>query len=88
MISRTMARRTKQTPEPAAPTDPKLERITLIITDDLMERVRNAAYWTPGETLSSIGARGVEKEIRRLEKVNGGPFAPRTQAVRRGRPPA
>jgi hypothetical protein len=83
-----MAKKTVPIPEPATPpSEPKLGRITLVITEDLMERVRNAAFWTPGETLSGIGMRAVELEVERLEKLNGGRFASRTQAVRRGRPP-
>jgi hypothetical protein len=54
---------------------------------ELLDRVRNAAFWTPGETLAAIGFRGIMQEVERMEKKNGGPFPPRTKPVRIGRPP-
>ncbi len=69
-------------------TTTKAGRLTLVISEGLMERIKNAAFWTPGETLSALGERAVELELKRLERLNGGPFPPRTQQVRRGRPPA
>jgi hypothetical protein len=89
MMTYRVSMTTKPIPKTTADIPPhlKIGRLTLVISESLMERIRNAAFWTPGETLSGLGERAVELEIERLEKQNGGPFAPRTQAVRRGRPP-
>jgi hypothetical protein len=72
---------------PKTPTDPAPEaRLTLVMQPDLLERVRNAAFWTPGETLAAIGYRGVMAEVLRMEEANGGPFPQRTRPNRTGRP--
>jgi len=66
----------------------KAGRLTLVVSIDLMERVKNAVFWTPGETMAGIGQRAIEAELRRIERANGGPFPPRTHPVKRGRPMA
>lgn len=38
---------------------------------DLIERLKNAADFLPGENLSSIAERVLEKEMKRLEKGHG-----------------
>jgi hypothetical protein len=77
-----MPRRPK-TPPPEPTTE---ARLTLVMRPELLERVRNAAFWTPGETLAGIGYRGVMAEIEKMEKANGGPFPQRTKPNRIGRP--
>jgi hypothetical protein len=67
--------------------DPQIfGRLTLVLPEDVLDRVRNAVFYTPGETLAAIGARAVLAELAKIERANGGPFPSRTQAVRRGRP--
>jgi hypothetical protein len=64
-----MAPRRPKTPTP----NPTPEaRLTLVMQPDLLERVRNAAFWTPGETLAAIGHRGIMAEVEKMEKKNGG----------------
>ncbi len=43
----------------------------------LLERLRRAAYWTPG-SLRSISERAIEREIKKLETAHreGRPFKP------------
>jgi hypothetical protein len=78
-----MAPRRPKTPTP----EPTPEaRLTLVMQPDLLERVRNAAFWTPGETLAAIGHRGVMAEVEKMEKRNGGQFPQRTRPNRTGRP--
>jgi hypothetical protein len=68
--------------------DPPPEaRLTLVMQPELLDRIRNAAFWSPGETLAAIGYRGIMQEVERMEKKNGGPFPPRTKPNRTGRPP-
>jgi hypothetical protein len=79
-----MVRRPKPTALPEAP-EPEA-RLTLVMRPELLERVRNAAFWTPGETLAAIGFRGIMAEVEKMEKKNGGPFPQRTKPNRIGRP--
>lgn len=51
----------------------------------LMDRIKNRAS---GETLPAPGERAVQSEFTRTERLNDGPFPPRTQQVRQGRSPA
>lgn len=62
------------------------ERITLITERGRMERVRDAVFWTPGETISSVVDRALEAEVARMERERGAPFPTRTASLRAGRP--
>lgn len=62
------------------------QRFTVGLDADTIERVRNAAFWTPGETLSSISSRALEAEIERMEAARGEPFPERTGDIPTGRP--
>jgi hypothetical protein len=64
-----------------------VERLTIIMPPELMNRLRNAAYWSPGDTLTGIAARAVEAEIDRLEHERGESFPDRAAPLRAGRPP-
>ena len=62
------------------------ERLTVHIPVDLIDRVKNAVYWTPGLTLARLAETALGKEIEELEKKNGEPFPPRREELRGGRP--
>jgi hypothetical protein len=83
-----MAKRPKASPPAEDTPEPPQQRgrLTLVLPEQTLDRVRNAAFWTPGETLAAIGARAVLAELARIERANGGPFPDRTQPVRKGRP--
>ena len=75
--------------EPAAQEEPPAEkkvRLTLHLRKDVQERLRAAAYWTPGETLAGIVERAVVAEVDRMEKERGAAFAA-SGKLRTGRPP-
>lgn len=85
------------TPEPAPEPDRtrpaassalrmKKERLTVHLPTPLIERVKNAVYWTPGMTLASLGEQALEAEIERLEQQRGEPFPQRSEELRGGRP--
>ncbi len=74
-----------QTPK-AARTKVEKERTTFHLPVDLMDRVRNAVYWTPGLTLAGMAEEALGKAIGALEKKQGGPFPPRPEELRGGRP--
>ena len=62
------------------------ERLTVNLPPELIERARNAVYWTPGLTLAGLAREALVKSLVRLEKENGGPFKERDGELRAGRP--
>ncbi len=54
-----------------------LTRTSVQIEEDLMERLRNAVYWTPGASLNRVFLEGAEMLVDALEKQNGKPFPKR-----------
>ncbi len=67
---------------------PKRQRMTVSLPTDLLERVRDAAYWTTGSTMAGLISAALEDLLQDLESRNGRPFAPRLQNLRPGRPRA
>ena len=62
-------------------------RFTFHLPEDLMERAKNAAFWSsPRVTLASMAEAGLRAELDRLEKKNGGPFKARERELVGGRP--
>jgi hypothetical protein len=49
-------------------------RFTLHLPPTIIERVRKAAYFTPGETIAAICERAIAREIDAIERANGEPF--------------
>ena len=64
----------------------KRQRMTVSLPEDTLERMRDAAYWTPGSTMARMIATALEDYLKVLEFQNGRPFAPRLGALRPGRP--
>lgn len=62
------------------------ERLTVHVPNDLVDRTKNAVYWTPGLTLARLAERALSAELDRLENENGGPFPARAEELRGGRP--
>jgi len=67
---------------------PQKERLTVHVPVDLIDRVKNAVYWTPGVTLAGLSEEGLLKAVQRLEKKHnqGKPFAKRKAELKGGRP--
>lgn len=61
------------------------DRYTLHLPVELMERAKNAAYWTPGLTLAGLAEAGIRAELERIEKKHG-PFKARERELVGGRP--
>lgn len=67
-------------------------RATFQLRQDLLDRLRNVAYWLSGPparlSLTRIVEEGVLRELERLEKVHhkGKPFPQREDELRGGRP--
>ncbi|MDP9437306.1 MAG: hypothetical protein M3P49_00930 [Actinomycetota bacterium] len=64
----------------------KKERLTVHVLLDLVDRVKNAVYWTPGLTLARMAEEALLAEAERREKQHGGPFPARAEELRGGRP--
>ncbi len=71
---------------PPAKPPPKKLRLTVHLPAELIERIKNAVFWTPGLTLAELAERAFRQEVERLEKERGAPFPPRTRELRGGRP--
>lgn len=61
-------------------------RLTINLPVDLIERIKNTVYWTPGITMSSLTEVALKKTVDSLEKENGEPFPQRTEELKPGRP--
>lgn len=64
----------------------KKEKLTVHLTHDLIERVKNAAYWNPRLTIASIAELGVKYAIEQVERENGGAYPMRESELKGGRP--
>ena len=73
--------------EPIAPAavEPARERLTVSLPVDLVERARNAVWWTPGATLAGLVENALAADMDRLEAENGGAFKARSANLKPGR---
>jgi len=62
------------------------ERLTVHMPVELIERVKNIVYWTPGLTLARLAEEALTKEVEKREQERGEPFPRRTEELRGGRP--
>ncbi len=62
------------------------ERSTFHLPVELMERVRNCVFWTPGLTMGGLAEEGIRHALAAHEKENGGPFQSRKSNLKGGRP--
>ena len=61
-------------------------RATFHLPVELFDRARDAVYWTPSLTLSSLCEAGLRSEIFNLERKRGEAFPKRTGDLKAGRP--
>ena len=62
------------------------ERLTVHLPPDLINRIKNVVYWTPGMTLASFAEEFMEVAVDKIEKKRGKPFPQRSQELKGGRP--
>lgn len=62
----------------------QLDRVTVPLGADLLERVHNAVFWTPGLTLSRLARHGFSLALDELEQRNHGRFPPPEDPVLAG----
>ena len=53
---------------------------------DLIDRLRNAVFWSPGLTLAGLAEQALADAVAVLEKKNGKAFPPRKEELKGGRP--
>ena len=68
------------------PKSSKKQRITVQISEDVIERIKNAVYWTPGLTLASLAEEAFSKVVDILEGERKSPFPKRKEELKTGRP--
>jgi hypothetical protein len=61
-------------------------RLSVVIDAAVVERAKNAVYWTPGLTLATITEQALVAALDKLEHRRGEPFPPREAGLRVGRP--
>lgn len=74
---------TAQTAEPARTVK---ERATFQLPAGLIERARNAVYWTPGATMAGLMETALSAYLDHLESQQGKAFPERGGALKTGRP--
>ena len=72
--------------EQAAPVPVRKERMTIHLPVELIERMKNTVYWTPGLTLAELSETALARRMDELEADKGGPFPQRGGELKGGRP--
>jgi hypothetical protein len=62
------------------------QRLTVTLPAQLLNRLRNAVYWTPTLTLAGVIESAVAAKLDHLETLNGEPFPTRNEELKGGRP--
>lgn len=87
-VTRTTTRRATAVAE--EPTAAELlasrQKLTVHLDSDVVNRVKNAAYWDPRLTIAKIAERGIRLALKEVEKEHGGPYPQRNGELLGGRP--
>lgn len=62
------------------------KRLTVYLPVALLDRLRNAVYWTQGLTLAGLIERAVMETLDNMESQRGMPFSQRLEELKGGRP--
>ena len=65
---------------------PRTVRLTVSLPSDLVDRLRDAVYWSPSLTLAWLIAQSLGTSLTEMESSRQGPFPKRSKALRAGRP--
>jgi hypothetical protein len=63
-----------------------LVRLTVSLPGDLVDRLRDAVYWSPSLKLAWLIAQSLRTSLTEMESLRQGPFPKRKNALRAGRP--
>lgn len=71
---------------PLLPSPPSQnQRVTVSLPTPLIERLRNAVYWTEDLPMASLVTEAIEDIVTQMEETNGGAFPQRVSPLKRGR---
>ncbi len=73
-------------PSKAGRQQPRTVRLTVSLPGDLVDRLRDAVYWSPDMKLAWLIAQSLRASLSDLETSRQGPFPKRMMALRSGRP--
>jgi hypothetical protein len=62
------------------------QRVTITLPHSLLERLRNAVYWTGHGPLARLISEALDEAVSQMEQVNGQTFPQRLSPLKRGRP--
>ena len=62
------------------------QRLIVHLSEDLINRVKNSVYWTPGLTLAVFAEESLKEALDRFEKKREEPFPQRESELKGGRP--
>jgi hypothetical protein len=62
------------------------QRVTITLPLTLLERLRNAVYWTGHGPLAQLISDALDEAVTHMERANGQPFPQRLAPLKRGRP--
>jgi hypothetical protein len=82
-LDRRAAKRSKPQ-QPAVPLE--RERITVQLSAEVVDRLRNAVYWSEGVTLAGFIENCIVRSVEDMERKRGSSFPPRREELKRGRP--
>lgn len=75
------------TPHAVMPSRPSpKQKITFSLPTSLIERLRNAVYWTGDRPLASLVEEAIEALVTEMEEVNREAFPQRLSPLKAGRP--
>ena len=63
------------------------ERLTVLISGEVLNRLRNAVFWSPGLTVTGVVEKCIADAIESLEERRGAEFPQRSEELKAGRPP-
>jgi hypothetical protein len=65
---------------------PRRQRVTITLPLSLLERLRNAVYWTGHGPLAGLISDALDDAVTQMEEANGQAFPQRLAPLKRGRP--
>lgn len=68
------------------PSRPRKQRVTITLPLSLLERLRNAVYWTGHGPLARLICDALDDAVTHMEAANGQEFPQRLAPLKRGRP--
>ena len=70
----------------SSPSRTRKQRVTITLPLSLLERLRNAVYWTGHGPLASLICDALDDAVSQMETANGQAFPQRLAPLKRGRP--